>query len=133
MNPAITEFIRSKITEAQKAIAAREQMVAMFSTGSDESWAEAAKLHPSTAGRPMSKAGRAREVAVHDRIATRLRCELKMFESISQALADIPHLKAIEAAAVSVLAGHASGSAVVLQGAINRLVETLQPEGKDAR
>lgn len=79
----VVEWLRGKIAEAEKTVAAREQMEACWRDGDDKEWADAAKLHPSTAGKPvMLKVDRIKESEAQGRIAAKCRHELEMFRTI---------------------------------------------------
>lgn len=85
-NADLLEWLRGKITDAEKAVRAREQAVSTFRSGTDESWAAAAEFHPLTSGRPMSKKQRAEAAASNERIAVKCRLEVEMFNAVYAAL-----------------------------------------------
>ena len=87
MNKKLTDFVILKIAEVENHIKAREQMRDAFLGGTDESWAAAAKLHPTTASLPeMKKAERLRAAASQSRILEKLEYELAMFNEIFKLL-----------------------------------------------
>ena len=74
----LLDWLRAKVTEAEKAVATREQMAETWRRGTDAEWIAAAGLHPSTAGKSLGKASRKKEATMHDRIAIRMRRDLAM-------------------------------------------------------
>jgi hypothetical protein len=82
------EWFRRKVAEAESTLKSREQMEALWRSGDDESWAAAAAMHPSTAGKPMPKAKRIEEADRQGRIAAKMRRELRMFEAVLSVLSN---------------------------------------------
>lgn len=67
-------WLREKVTEAEKALKAREQMEATWRHGTDETWrAVACKMTP---------AQRLQEANKHARIAVKCRRDLEMFQTV---------------------------------------------------
>jgi hypothetical protein len=92
MNRAdLLEWLRGKITEAEKALRAREEMERVWQCGSDEEWARVAALHPSTAGKPIKKADRLREAELQGRIAAKCRIDLEMLHAAYAAIQPDPN------------------------------------------
>lgn len=78
----IIEFIRSKLVSAKASVHVREQMERSWRSGDDNVWVQASMLHPSTAGKRISKEDRLKEAETHKRIAIKCRHEAEMFEAV---------------------------------------------------
>jgi hypothetical protein len=78
-------WLRSKLTEAENALRAREQGAIIFAQGDDASWASAARMHPSTANRsPLTKAERFTLKKRELRIAEKCRVDVEMLKELIQ-------------------------------------------------
>ena len=86
-NAELIDWLTGKLADAEIALRIREDMARTWRHGSDEAWAAAAMMHPSTAGRSPDRAARITEAKKHARIATRLRQDVEMFR------ATLAHLK----------------------------------------
>lgn len=83
----LLEWLRGKLTDAEKTLAAREQAATTWKGGTNASWAAAARMHPSTASEPpLTKAARVEIATREERIATRCRYDVLMFRSAISAL-----------------------------------------------
>ena len=79
-------WLRGKLTEAEVAVRAREQMADTWRHGSDEMWKAAAELHPSTSGKALDRPARLTEAKKHARIAGKLRRDVGMYRATLAAL-----------------------------------------------
>ena len=84
--PDLVGWLRGKVSDAEKALKTREDMAALWRTGTNAEWAAAGAMHPSTAGRTLRKAARLKEADMHGRIAAKLRHEVTMFRAALAAL-----------------------------------------------
>lgn len=76
-------WLNGKLTEARKALSAREQMAKSLRSGSDSSWAAAAKLHQSTAkAPPFTREQRLGAAESHAHIATKCQRDVAMLERL---------------------------------------------------
>lgn len=79
----LIDWVREKLADAKKSLSAREQMENVLRSGTDASWAFAAKLHPTTSGLPpLTKAQRLKSAEGQKRIAAKCRRDVEMFEAI---------------------------------------------------
>jgi hypothetical protein len=79
----LSTWLRSKLSEAETALRAREQMEKSWRSGTDESWEAAAKMHPSTADKPpMTRAQRLKESEAQGRIALKCRKDVEMLRAV---------------------------------------------------
>ncbi len=79
---SLSQWLADKLKLAEEALRAREQAVEVWKSGTNESWAAAARMHPSTAGKPMSKAERMTAAARASRIAIKCRHDVEMIKAI---------------------------------------------------
>lgn len=79
-------WLSEKITEAERAVKAREESAATWRTGTNAEWNAAAEIHPSTAGRTSKKSERLIVAEREERIAAKLRRDLAMLKAIAAAL-----------------------------------------------
>lgn len=92
-NDGVIEFAKLKVSEAQKSVAIREEMVKAWRGGTNESWKQACAMHPLTDGKQLSRKDRIKESETHARIAIKLRRELKIFSEIVLRLEELAMLK----------------------------------------
>lgn len=87
----IHAWLLEKLSEAEKALGAREQAEAVWRGGTDESWARAGMLHPDTARGPrFNKEQRIKLSESQGRIAEKCRHEVKMFKAVLELLTPNP-------------------------------------------
>lgn len=113
-------WLRHKITEAESALRFREQAEEVFRSGTDESWEQAANMHPSTRGKSMSKADRLRASQSHGRIAEKCRHEVAMFKSV------LSHLPGGKEAAKHVLQNALTLPRVIAMPIVNAILKDLR-------
>jgi hypothetical protein len=80
-NEQVLEFISSKLKDAESRLKTREAMEMVWRGGTNATWAAAAALHPSTAGKSLSKRERLKQADTHARIAVKLKHEVEMFKA----------------------------------------------------
>lgn len=81
MGDALSGWLLGKLADAERSVRAREQAGETLRGGTDKSWREAADMHPSTAGKVMSKAQRLKAAEAEDGIAKKCRREVAMFKA----------------------------------------------------
>jgi hypothetical protein len=79
-------WLRGKLAEAEKKLNIREEMAAVWRTGTNAEWKAAAAMHPSTAGQELKRPYRLKQAVAHDIIAERLRRDVGMFRATLDAL-----------------------------------------------
>ena len=85
-------WLRGKLTDAERSLAAREQAAECWNSGTDEEWAESAKLHPATAkAPPLTKAARMANARREEQIAAKCRREVQNFKDVLAALSHPNH------------------------------------------
>ena len=77
----IIAFIKQKLEAAESSLKSREEMNRVWRSGTNESWAKACAIHPSTDGKALSKSERLKEAGVHARISVKLRKEVELFKA----------------------------------------------------
>jgi hypothetical protein len=82
----LLDWLRVKLSDAEAALKAREEMARTWRHGSDEAWEAAAAMHPKTAGKALKRAARLTEAKKHARIATWCRRDVAMFRATLAAL-----------------------------------------------
>lgn len=80
-NEALLHWLKDKIAEAETTVRAREEAEKTFRSGSDQDWATAANMHPSTAGQTMTKAMRDKAAESQARILAKCRLDLEMLNA----------------------------------------------------
>lgn len=82
LDPELIPWLRSKLSEAEKAVRAREQARESWSSGTNKEWEASAKLHPDTANKPpIKRAERMAISAAQGRIAEKCRRDVVMFKA----------------------------------------------------
>jgi hypothetical protein len=80
-------WLRGKLADAERTLAAREAAAAVWKSGTDKEWAESAKLHPDTAKEPpLTKAARMENARREERILVKCRRDVEMFKAVISAL-----------------------------------------------
>jgi hypothetical protein len=82
----LLEWLRGKIADAEMAVKAREQSAETWRTGTNAEWNAAAAMHPTTAGRTSKKGERTANAERDDKIATKLRRDVEMLNTIAATL-----------------------------------------------
>lgn len=81
--PELVAWLQVKLSEAEKALRAREQMEQSWRTDTNAEWEAAAKLHPDIAKEPpKTKAERLEISAAQGRIAEKCRHDVAMLKAL---------------------------------------------------
>lgn len=90
----IEPWLQSKLAEAEQKLRAREQAAQSWSEGTNEEWAAAANLHPSTAGKRSTKRERLANADAQGRMAEACGRDVQAFKVLLAATENIEALLA---------------------------------------
>lgn len=82
----LLEWLQAKLVIAEQSLRAREEAERVWRSGTDKSWGEVSKMHPSTVGKTMNKSERLRTAEIQSRIADLIRRDVGFIKAAIQTI-----------------------------------------------